>query len=142
MGSRGASSGIGAVAGSKPLNEVAQNYQPYAYGQISRYEAGVIYRATKDGNITARPETTQELYDATKSYIRFATERYNQDFLYYERIYDATRAILNEDFAKAQKIIDEWEYDRIYRATKKSKWYKYQTEKDRERWRKYNGEGD
>lgn len=139
MGGRGASSGISnTVQPEKPLNDVAQNYQPYQYGQISRYEAGVIYRAVKNGKITARPETTKELYDDTKLYIRFAAERYNQNHLYYERVYNATRAILNDDFKTAQEIINDWERDNIERASKKSKWYKYQTDEDRERWAKYN----
>lgn len=107
-------------------------------GKLQKYEAGTVYKAVKSGDIKAKPETTQELYDATESHIRFANERYTRDHVYYERIYNATRAILNNDFKSAQKLINEWERDNIYRASKKSKWYKYQTDKDRARWQKYN----
>ena len=122
MGGRGSSSGVG---GGGKMTEAAKSYQPYAYGQISRYEAGVIYKAAKSGDVDVRPETTQELYKATESYVRYSSARYTQDHLYYDRIYSATRSILNNDFASAQKAIKEWEEDNIRRSTKKSKWYKY-----------------
>lgn len=117
MGGRGTS---GAT-----LTAAARDYTPYQHGQITRKEAGTIYRAIKDGHLTAKPELTRELYDATNSNLRFAGERYNHDYLYYDRIYDATRAILNNDYKKAQKLVRYVEEDRIRRSSKKSIWYKY-----------------
>ena len=122
MGGRGSSSGAG---GEAQMTEAAKSYQPHAYGQISRFEAGVVYKAAKNGDIDVRPETTQELYKATESYIRYSSARYSQDHLYYDRIYNATRSILNNDFKAAQKALKDWEEDNISRATKKSRWYKY-----------------
>ena len=107
------------------MTEAALNYKPYQYGQITRYEAGVIYKAVKNGDITAKPETTKELYDETNAHLRFSRERYSQDHLYYENIYNATRDILNNDFKGAQEKITEWENKNINRSTQKSKWYKY-----------------
>ena len=75
--------------------------------------------------MTTKPETISELYNATNSYLRLAGERYSQDHLYYDRIYDATRLILNNDYKRAQKLVGEWEEDNIRRSTQKSKWYKY-----------------
>ena len=124
MGGRGGSSGFSASGGK--MTEAARNYEPYARGQITRTEAGVIYKAAKNGDIEVKPETTQELYKATESYIRFSSERYAQDYIYYDRIYSATRSILNNDFATAQKELKAWEEDNIKRAGKKSRWYKYQ----------------
>lgn len=123
MGGRGGSSGISTGGG---ITEAARDYEPYARGQITRTEAGIIYKAAKNGDIDVRPETTQELYKATESYIRYSSERYSQDYLYYDRIYSATRSILNNDFAAAQKTLKAWEEDNIKRASKKSRWYKYQ----------------
>lgn len=115
--------------GIKRMTEAARNYRPYQHGQITKTEAGTIYRAYKDGGIEVKPETVKELYDATNSYIRFANERYNQDYLYYDRVYTATKAILNNDFKTAQKEIQRWEQDNIERSSKKSKWYKYRKNK-------------
>lgn len=64
MGSRGAASGI------SPKRDKVE-YTPYKYGQITRKEAGTIYKAIKDGEITAKPETTKALYSATDAYIRY-----------------------------------------------------------------------
>ncbi len=122
MGGRGSSSGVGNRG---KMTEAAKKYQPYAYGQISRYEAGVVYKAAKNGDISVKPETTQELYNATERHVRYSSERYSQDHLYYDRIYSATRSILNNDFKSARKTLREWEEDNIRRSTKKSKWYKY-----------------
>ena len=123
MGGRGSSSGISAGGGK--MTEAARSYEPYARGQITRTEAGIIYKAARNGDIDVKPETTQELYKATESYIRFSSERYSQDYLYYDRIYSATRSILNNDFATAQKTLNAWEDDNIKRSTKKSIWHKY-----------------
>ena len=123
MGGRGGSSGISAGGGK--MTEAARNYEPYARGQITRTEAGIIYKAARNGDIDVKPETTQDLYKATESYIRFSSERYSQDHLYYDRIYSATRSILNNDFAAAQKTLKAWEDDNIKRSTKKSRWHKY-----------------
>lgn len=123
MGGRGA-------AGHKKT-EAAKNYQPYKYGVITKTEAGTIYRAVKAGDIKAKPETTKELYGIaeTYQYLPIAQQSYSQDHLYYDRIYKATEAILNNDYKTAQKEITNWEEYNIMRASKKSKWYKYQKDK-------------
>lgn len=118
MGGRGASSGIAS-------EKSAVKYMPYARGQITRTEAGTVYKAVKNGQITVKPETTKTLYDATTAYIRFANERYLQNHLYYERIYRATEYLLNKKYKKAQREIEKWEEDNISRSSKKSPWYKY-----------------
>ena len=117
MGGRGASSGR-----SKP----SINYEPYKRGQITKYEAGVIYRASKDNKIKIRPETTKELYNEVDLNLKYATERYQRDGRYYDDVYRITSAIKSEDYKKAQNLIDDWEKERIKRASKKSIWYKYQ----------------
>ena len=50
MGGRGASSGR-----SKP----SANYEPYKRGQITKYEAGAIYRASKEGKVKVKPEMSK-----------------------------------------------------------------------------------
>lgn len=115
MASRGAKSGI-------------VQYEPYKRGQITKYEAGVIYKAVKTGKITAKPETTRELYAATDAYIRFADERYNQNYIQYDRIYRVTEYVLNKKYKKAQEMLNDWEENNISRATKKSPWYKYRSD--------------
>lgn len=127
MGGRGAS---GAGSGAK-MTEAAKNYRPYKYGMVTKMEAGTIYRAVKTGSIKAKPETTKELYNTAESYqyIPTARQSYSQNRIYYDRIYDATKAVLNNDFKTAQREITLWEDDNIRRATKKSKWYKYKNGK-------------
>lgn len=98
---------------------------------VTKMEAGTIYRAVKTGSIKAKPETTKELYNTAESYqyIPTARQSYSQNRIYYDRIYDATKAVLNNDFKTAQREITLWEDDNIRRATKKSKWYKYKNGK-------------
>ena len=122
MGGRGANSG--SIV--KSMTDEAMNYVPYAKGQISKFEAGVIYKAFKNGDVEVLPETISRLYNDTKDYIRFASDRYSQDYLYYDRIYGATKSILNKDFKDAQENLKDWEEDMIKYATKKSSFYKYQ----------------
>lgn len=110
----------------KKLSDIKANYVPYAYGQITRREAGTIYRAMKEEKIKVLPETIKSLYDQTESYIRFARERYNQDYLSYDRIYNVTALIQAGEYEAAQEILEKWEADRIKRAGKKSIFYKYQ----------------
>ncbi len=117
MGGRGASSGR-----SKP----SINYEPYKRGQITKYEAGVIYRASKEGKINIKPEMAKMLYGEVDLYIRFAFERYHRDGIFYDRIYDATRNILDGNYKKAQKELNAIEEEQIKYASKKSIWYKYQ----------------
>lgn len=118
MGSRGAASGI------SPKRDKVE-YTPYKHGQITRKEAGTIYKAIKDGEITAKPETTKALYGATDAYIRYADSRYSQDRLYYDLVYSVTRHLLNGRTKEAQKDLKWWEDRNIDAATKKSPWYKY-----------------
>lgn len=123
MGGRG-----GAGGKSKSVTLKYDDYTPYQYGRITKFEAGTIYRAVKAGNIKTKPETTRELYDLANERQAFAgqfNERYRQNHLYYDAIYAATAAINNNDFGRAQKQITSWENERIKRSTKKSAWYKY-----------------
>lgn len=94
-------------------------------GQVTRVEAGQLYKAVKNGDVVALPETTKMLYDNVNLNIRFASQRYNQDGLYYDRISHMTRALLNSDFKTAQALVNIIENDRIKRATRKSPYYKY-----------------
>lgn len=122
MGGRGGSGGLnGGARGHK-------DYTPYQPGRITKYEAGAVYKAVKNGDITARPETTRELYDSAErrgTYQGQYQEAYSRDHLYYDRIYRATSAIINGDFKRAQKEIKAWEESNIGIATRKSAWYKY-----------------
>lgn len=101
-------------------------YQVYKYGQITKFEAGTIYRAMKQGDIEVLPETTKTLYDRVNYDIRLANERYNQDHLSYDLIYKATEAILNNNKEEAQSLLKNWEEREIKAAGKKSPFHKYQ----------------
>ena len=102
-------------------------YEPRTRGQITKYEAGVLYKNVKEGNVFAKPELISELYDATNDYIGNASWRYNQNSLYYDRVQRLTESLLNKNYNKSQNIINDIEYDNIMRAGKKSRWFKYQT---------------
>lgn len=102
------------------------SYEPRQRGQITRYEAGILYKAVKNGNVITKPELITELYNATESYIGHAQQRYAQNYIYYDRIENMTRALLNSDYSTAQKIINDIQDDAIKHAGKKSIWYKYQ----------------
>lgn len=112
MGGRGGSSSI-------------VQYKPLHRGQITKYEAGILYKAAKNGDITPMRETTSLLYNEADKSIRFANERYHQNYLFYDRVEDLTRNILNKNFKKAQKIIESIEKDEIRLAGKRSPYYKY-----------------
>ena len=77
-------------------------------GQISRTDAGQIYKASKNGNIDVSKEFISELYDQTKLNWRGATSRYSGlDTIYYDDVYRATHALLNNDYKTAQALINE-----------------------------------
>ena len=101
------------------------DYEPYARGQISKTDAGQLYKAVKNGDVTARKELVNQLYNQTEESIRFSSERYSQNYIYYDNIERLTHSLLNKDYETAQALIDEIESDAIKRAGKKSKWYKY-----------------
>jgi hypothetical protein len=101
------------------------DYKMKVYGQITRFEAGVFYKAWKNNKVNAYPEFAQMLYEEAERHIMFATERYNQDYLFYDNIERLTLNLLNEDYEKAQKIINEIQEDLIQHCGKKSVWYKY-----------------
>lgn len=116
MGGRGNTSGI-------QKNRI--KFSPHTYGQITKMEAGQLYKAVKNDKVKALPETVSMLYDEANKMIKFASERYSQDFRFYDRVSKLTEHLLNEDYKSAQKIITEIEKDMIKRAGKKSKYYKY-----------------
>ena len=114
MGGRGSSS---------QLNK--KTFSPYKYGQITRYEAGQLYKAVKNGNVHAYPETISKLYDESEQSLRFARERYSQDHIFYDNVINLTNQLINNNYKNAQRIIDEIQEDLIKRAGKKSRFYKY-----------------
>ena len=65
------------------------------------------------------------MYDEADKMIKFAQERYSQDWIFYDNVEKMTLALLNNDYSAAQKIIDEIEKNKIKRAGKKSRWFKY-----------------
>ncbi len=107
------------------LSPNRKTYKMRTRGQITRYEAGVLYKAVKNGDIKALPETTSMMYDESDAYIRFARERYSQDGLFYDRVENLTEHLINNEYKQAQKIVNEIEKDKIERAGKKSRYYKY-----------------
>lgn len=106
------------------------DYKIYQRGQITKFEAGVIYRAYKNNEINCLPEFTQWIYKKTEEYIRLAVQRYNQDYITYDRIYSAVRYILNNEFDKANEEIELLQETLIRLATKNSIFKKYQKEED------------
>lgn len=103
-------------------------YNIYQLGKITKFEASTIYRAMKEGKIKVLPETISRLYDDAGSYVdpRIAKSNYQQDYLYYDRIYSATAYILEGEIEMAQEELILWEENEIKYATKKSSFYKYQ----------------
>jgi hypothetical protein len=99
-------------------------YKP-VFGQIRRFEAALIYRAVKEGKIRAIPEFTKDLYRQTEDSVEFSAQRYSQDYISYDRIYSATKNILEGNYKAAQKEIDDYIKDRIERAGKRSIYYRY-----------------
>lgn len=103
-------------------------YEMRTRGQITRYEAGVLYKAVKSGSIKALPETTSMMYDESDKNIRFASERYNQDYRFYDNVQKLTEHLINSEHKQAQKVVKAIEKDMIERAGKKSRYYKYRTQ--------------
>lgn len=103
-------------------------YTVYKYGQVTKFEAGVVYRAYKEGTIKCLPEFTSLLYDLTKEDIRYAYVRAQRDYDTYNTIYNIVRNILNNNFKKANELIAKFEEDSIVNGGKKSRFYKYKKE--------------
>ncbi len=83
------------------------SYTPFARGQISKTDAGQVYKAAKNNNIDVPKEFISYLYDETKRDWRGAGQRYSgMGYLFYDRIYNATHALLNNDFSTAQKALN------------------------------------
>ena len=96
------------------------NYDVYAIGQITKFEAGVIYKASKEGKINVIPQLTKDLYNQVNFDIRMARQRYNQDSRNYDRIYNAVDDILGDNFEAAQEKLDAYIEDMKKRAGKKN----------------------
>lgn len=109
----------------KKVSSYEKQFEPYVRGQISKYEAGTLYKAVKNGDVKALPETTSMLYDGTTASVKTARERYSQDHQYYDRVNNMTTALMNNDYKSAQVFINAIEADFISHATKKSRYYKY-----------------
>jgi hypothetical protein len=90
------------------LERVEQVYYRYTYGQVSRFEAGVIYKAMKQGAIKISKKAVNALYSQCDKMYRFASERYHQNHNYYDGIIAAVKAILIGEYAYAQKQINNW----------------------------------
>lgn len=88
-------------------------------------EAGTLYRAVKEKNVTALPETVSLMYDQANLSTKLATSRYNADSRFYDAVEDITRNILNKRYKKAQKQINDFENKQIELAGKKSRYSKY-----------------
>ena len=83
------------------------DYTPFARGQISKTDAGQVYKAVKNNDIDVPKEFVSYLYDETKRDWRNAAQRYSgMEYLFYDNIYHATHALLNKDFKTAQKSLD------------------------------------
>ena len=108
----------------------SKDYEPRAYGKITKFEAGCFYRSMKEGSIEVLPELIKRMYDeANEPWMAWQIkESYQQNSLYYDRIYDATRAILDGDFSKAQEEISNIQNSLIKLAGKKSSFYHYRKE--------------
>lgn len=105
------------------------DYEPYKRGQISKTDAGQLYKAVKAGDVKAKPELTKDLYDGVDRPLRFADERYRNDPIYYDNVERLTHSLLNKDYDTAQALIDKIEYDNIRLAGKNSRWYRYKNER-------------
>ena len=110
---------------SSASGKIKQKYESRVRGQISKMQAGLLYKSVKNGDVKALPETTRLFYNESDAYIRFASERYSQDHLFYDRSDNLTTHLMNKDYRKAQKVINDIESDLIRRAGKKSAYYKY-----------------
>ena len=100
-------------------------YNIYKYGQVTKFEAGVFYRNMKQGNIEVLPETISMMYDEKDRGLYLADERYHQDHLFYDRIYNAVELMLEDNHVDAQIQINDLQANMIARAGKKSRFYKY-----------------
>ena len=102
---------------------------PYR-GSVSRVTAGQVYKASKNGDIQTLPETISMLYDAAndKSSLAVKMQSYTRDANFYDGLTNLTRALLNNDYKTAQRLINYIEHDSIKRAGKKSSYYKYRNQ--------------
>lgn len=125
MGGRGAGANIATDGYHHAKKRYEKDYEPKYRGQITKYEAGIFYKAVKDGNIEAKPEFVNMLYDETTYNFRTHTIRYTQDVRFYDDIERITHSLINNDYKTAQKIVNNLQNDLIKRAGKKSRWYKY-----------------
>ena len=99
---------------------MTQTYEPKMRGQITRFEAGVIYKAVKTGKVKAMPEFTKDLYNQCDEPYYLAKDRYNRYGRDYDMIANAVRAILEENYEEAQEKINAYQKEQITHATKKS----------------------
>lgn len=81
-------------------------FSPRVHGQITRFEAGVIYKAMKQGVITISLEAINRLYHECDRLYRFARERYNQDHNYYDGVQIVVGALLIGEVEVAQEQIN------------------------------------
>lgn len=110
---------------SSASGKIKQIYESRVRGQITKMQAGLLYKSVKNGDVKALPETTRLFYNESDAYIRFSSERYTRNHLFYDRSDNLTTHLMNKDYRKAQKIINDIESDLISRAGKKSAYYKY-----------------
>lgn len=126
-GGRGASGGSVSASGaySAASENYTVDYEANRRGQITKTDAGQVYKAVKNGDIEAKPELVKDLYNQVNADYRFASERYTQDYKYYDQVEMLTHSLLNSDYSTAQMLVNEIERDNIQKAGKKSPWYKY-----------------
>ena len=96
------------------------------YGVVTKFDAGVVYRAMKEASVTILKETTSNLYNKVNDSYTLAASRYAQNNQDYDQIGRIVEAILSKDFTEAQEIINKYEARQIKLAGKKSPYFKYQ----------------
>ena len=103
-----------AWAEAKQQNDDAYNaayeaHRPRVFGQITRFEAGVIYKAMKQGLVNITKQAVSRLYNECDKMFMYASERYDQNHVYYDAVNLTVGAILTGNYGLAQKQIARFE---------------------------------
>lgn len=103
-------------------------------GYITKRDINLIRDNYENGNISMLPETLSGLYDSNDegkenysgSHRMMVDERYTQNHLYYDGIYNAIDHLKAGNYQAAQRNIDDIEMDSIRGAGKNSVYKQYQ----------------
>lgn len=107
--------------------KIKYNFYPLN-GSVPKITASVVYGAYKRKEVEVLPEFIKYLYDAVDNYPRsrgIAQQRYNQDFSFYDKLYQLTVALLDKNRKEGQELIDYCQDYLIKRSSKKSPFFKY-----------------